>query len=143
MIRRWLKFNAVGGMGIVVQLAALALLKSGLHVNYMLATAAAVELAVLHNFFWHEHWTWRDRGPGSRVRRLLRFHLANGVVSIVVNLLLMRVFVGQMHWPYLIANLAAIAAGSVANFFLSDLLVFRRERAERSRGRTERLAAEL
>jgi len=122
---RWLKFNAVGAMGIVVQLAALALLKGGLRVNYMAATALAVEFAVLHNFAWHERWTWRDRGTGGRIGRLVRFHLANGVVSIVVNLVLMRVFVGQMHWPYLAANMAAIAAGSVVNFLAGDRLVFR------------------
>jgi putative flippase GtrA len=125
---RWLKFNAVGGMGVAVQLGALALLKSGLRVDYLLATAAAVELALLHNFVWHERWTWRDRGAGGRAGRLFRFHLANGLVSIVVNLLLMRILVGRMHWPYLAANVAAIAAGSVVNFFLGDLLVFRRAR---------------
>lgn len=123
---RWFKFNAVGLMGVAVQLAALALLKSGLHLNYLLATAAAVELALLHNFVWHERWTWRDRGAGGRVGRLIRFHLANGLLSFVVNLFLMRILVGRMHWPYLIANVAAIAAGSVVNFFLGDLLVFRR-----------------
>jgi putative flippase GtrA len=123
---RWLKFNAVGAMGIAVQLAALALFKSGLHVNYMAATAVAVELAVLHNFVWHERWTWRDRGTEGRIGRLVRFHLANGLVSIAVNLVLMRVFVGQMHWPYLLANMAAIAVGSVVNFLAGDLLVFRR-----------------
>jgi len=126
---RWLKFNAVGGMGVAVQLAALALFKSGLHLHYLLATAAAVELALLHNFVWHERWTWKDRGPGGRGGRLVRFHLANGLVSIVVNLALMRLLVGTMHWPYLAANVAAIAAGSLANFFMGDLLVFRRARS--------------
>ena len=126
---RWLKFNAVGAMGVAVQLAALAVLKSGLHVNYLLATAAAVELALLHNFVWHERWTWRDRGAAGRAGRLIRFHLANGLLSIAVNLLLMRILVGRLHWPYLAANVAAIAAGSVVNFFLGDLLVFRRARA--------------
>jgi putative flippase GtrA len=123
---RWLKFNAVGGMGVAVQLAALALFKSGLHLHYLLATAAAVELALLHNFVWHERWTWKDRGAGGRAGRLVRFHLANGLVSIAVNLVLMRILIGRLHWPYLAANVAAIAAGSVVNFFLGDLLVFRR-----------------
>jgi putative flippase GtrA len=123
---RWLKFNAVGAMGIAVQLAALALFKSGLHMDYLLATAAAVELALLHNFMWHERWTWRDRSAGGRAGRLVRFHLANGLLSIAVNLGLMRILVGRMHWPYLAANVTAIAAGSVINFFLGDLLVFRR-----------------
>ena len=129
---RWLKFNAVGAMGVVVQLVALAVLKSGLHINYLLATAAAVELALLHNFVWHERWTWRDRGAagrGCRTGRLVRFHLGNGLLSIAVNLLLMRILVGRLHWPYLVANVAAIAAGSIINFFLGDRLVFRRARA--------------
>ena len=51
---RWLKFNAVGAAGIVLQLAVLLALKSGLHVSYLMATALAVEAAVVHNFFWHE-----------------------------------------------------------------------------------------
>ncbi|MFY9728369.1 MAG: GtrA family protein [Bryobacteraceae bacterium] len=48
------------------------------------------------------------------------------MLSFAVNLLLMRILVGRMHWPYLAANVAAIAAGSVVNFLLGDLLVFRR-----------------
>ena len=35
---RWLKFNAVGGIGIGVQLVVLTTLKSGLHLDYLLAT---------------------------------------------------------------------------------------------------------
>ena len=58
---RWLKFNLVGGIGIAVQLLALVLLKTGLHLNYLVATALAVETAVIHNFLWHERFTWADR----------------------------------------------------------------------------------
>ena len=51
LLRRWLKFNAVGAAGIGVQAAALAVLISGLGVPYAPATLLAVECAVLHNFF--------------------------------------------------------------------------------------------
>jgi putative flippase GtrA len=125
-VRRWLKFNTVGAIGIAVQLLALAILKGCLGVNYMAATAVAVEIAVLHNYVWHELWTWRDRREGRRIARLLRFNLSNGAVSIAVNLILMRLLVGTLHIPYLVANLGAIAAGSLANFLLSELFVFRR-----------------
>ena len=50
---RWCKFNFVGGIGIVVQFGVLFLLKGVLHFNYLVATATAVEAAVLHNFVWH------------------------------------------------------------------------------------------
>lgn len=127
MIRRWLKFNAVGAIGIVVQLAALAILKSLLHVEYLIATAIAVEIAVLHNFVWHERWTWSERGGTHGVfARLMRFNLSNGAVSIGANLLFMRLLVGQFHVPYLIANGIAIAAASLANFLLADRFVFQK-----------------
>jgi putative flippase GtrA len=126
-IRRWLKFNAVGAIGVAAQLAALGIFHGWLRLNYLTATALAVEVAALHNFVWHERWTWRDRtgSTGCVLARLLRFNLSAGLVSILTNLALMRWLVGTHHAPYLIANLASVAAGSVANFFLSDLLVFR------------------
>jgi putative flippase GtrA len=124
---RWLKFSAVGAIGIVVQMGALAILRSGLHVQYLLATALAVEAAVLHNCVWHEFWTWRDRtgGHSGFLGRLLRFNFTTGAVSLAVNLGIMRLLVGQFRIPYLLANLIAIAAGSVANYLASEFWVFR------------------
>ena len=134
---RWWKFNLVGGMGIVVQFAALFLLKSFLHFNYLAATAIAVEAAVIHNFVWHERFTWADRIESDRIQptslqptwrrslpRLLRFHLANGAVSILGNLALMKVMVGEGHMNYLVANAIAIVICSLANFLVSNEWVF-------------------
>ena len=123
---RWLKFNVVGGVGIVVQLGALEALTAGLHLNYLAATALAVEAAVLHNFVWHERYTWADRPRlGRAVSRLLQFNLTTGTISILGNLALMRLFTGEGHVPPLLANLLAIAACSLANFLVSDRVVFR------------------
>jgi putative flippase GtrA len=123
---RFLKFNAVGAIGVTAQLAALSILHGLLRLDYLTATALAVEAAVLHNFVWHERWTWRDRtGPGSAPARLLRFNLSAGLVSILTNLVLMHWLVGTYHLQYLIANLASVVAGSVVNYLLTDLFVFR------------------
>jgi putative flippase GtrA len=61
MFVRWLRFNFVGGIGIFVQFVVLFLMKSVLHLDYLAATALAVEAAVVHNFIWHERYTWADR----------------------------------------------------------------------------------
>lgn len=125
---RWLKFNLVGAVGIGVQLAALWLLTS-IGVSYLLATALAVETAVLHNFVWHQRFTWVDRQSQGRcgsTARLLRFNLSNGLVSIAGNLLCMRLLVGEVHLRPMLANLMSIAVCSVANFLLSDRWVFAR-----------------
>jgi putative flippase GtrA len=124
--RRWLKFNFVGALGIGVQLAVLAALTE-LGFGYLAATALAVEAAVLHNFLWHERMTWRDRAiPLFRpmLGRFLRFQMANGLISLLGNLLLMRLLVGTLHLPVLWANLGAIAACGAVNFVVSDRLVF-------------------
>jgi putative flippase GtrA len=126
-ILRWIKFNAVGGVGIVVQLAALSVFRSWLKLDYLLATGLAVEIAVVHNFLWHERFTWADRPatrPMQSLVRLAKFNVSNGAVSIVGNLGLMRVLVGEMKVNYVAANFVAIVVCSLANFLLSDRFVF-------------------
>ena len=124
---RWLKFSAVGWLGVGVQLCMLTLLAGHFGMHYLVATALAVEMAIIHNFFWHERWTWGDRGllgmPG-RFRRLLRFNVTSGSVSILGNVVFMSVFVGQFGLHYLVGNLASIASCAILNFMISDQLVF-------------------
>jgi putative flippase GtrA len=126
-LHRWLKFNAVGVIGIGAQLAALAFFHRAVGLGYLPATALAVECAILHNFAWHERWTWRDRNcSNSTGGRLLRFNLSVGLVSLVCNLACMRVLAGEYRVPYLAANLLSIAPAAIANFLVADLFVFRR-----------------
>ena len=128
---RWLKFNLVGAIGVAVQLSTLALFNHFARGHYLLATIAALELTLLHNFVWHLHYTWRDATPcrplGSTLIQLLRFHLSNGLISLTGNLLLMRLLVAQAHLPVLAANAIAILACSLANFLLSHYWIFARE----------------
>lgn len=125
---RWLIFNGVGLLGACVQLAVLGLLLAATGLHVLAATALAVEAALLHNLWWHERWTWgdrRSRGPAARLRRAVRFHLTNGVVSIAGNLMLMDVLSGSFGCDPVVANLVAIAACSYVNFAASERWVFR------------------
>jgi putative flippase GtrA len=124
LFQRWLKFSAVGATGIAVQLITLALLLrvSGMH--YLIATALAVELSVLHNFVWHKKWTWADKITGSSRTLLLRFNLTNGALSIIGNLFFMWLFVGCAGMDARFANVLTISICALANFILSDLIVF-------------------
>jgi len=126
---RWLKFNAVGGIGIIVQLLALATFKGWLQLDYLWATALAVEATVIHNFFWHEHFTWSDRlsrqpAPSDAFTRFLKFNLSTGALSISGNLLMMYLLAGVAHFHYLVANIVTITACSIMNFLVSDRWVF-------------------
>ena len=126
---RWLKFNFVGAIGIVVQMGALAFFSEVIHLSYLWATGLAVETAVLHNFAWHERFTWKHMPRGrlrQRAARLLRFHAGNGVISILGNLALMRLLVGALHVNKYAANAVAIGVCALANFAVSEWFVFRR-----------------
>jgi putative flippase GtrA len=129
-VGRWVKFNFVGGLGIGVQLLALAVFRSWMGLDYLLATGMAVEIAVIHNFLWHERFTWADRPARRRVQslvRLAKFNGSNGAVSLVGNLVLMRVLVGELKFNYVASNLLAIVSCSLVNFVLGDRFVFEAE----------------
>ncbi len=118
---RWGKFNLVGAMGMGLQLALLALFNRWTAGHYLIASAAAIELTLLHNFVWHLHYTWRDRRVSdARLRQFARFHLSCGLVSMLGNLTLMRLLVHEARLPLLVSNVIAIICCSVANFCLGN-----------------------
>jgi len=124
----FLRFNAVGVLGFALQTGALFVLtNSALHVSYFVATAAAVELAVLNNFVWHQRWTWSDRPSsttGETLRRLAKFNITNGAVSMIGNLVFMSILVARLGLPITGANVCSVAACSICNFFLADRIAF-------------------
>jgi len=122
---RWAKFNAVGVLGMAVQLGALALLDRWMRGRYLIASGLALEVTLLHNFVWHVRYTWRDRcAEGSRLGQLVRFQLSNGLVSMIGNLVLMRLLVREARLPVLAANAVAIVCCSMANYCLGDRWAF-------------------
>lgn len=127
--QRFLRFNLVGLLGIVTQLTTLFLLNHLFPRRYLLTSTFAVEFTLLHNFVWHLHYTWPETSE-NRTRdvfaQLLRFHLSNGLVSLLGNLAFMRVFVHSFHSPVLIANALTIACCGFANFLLAHHWVFLR-----------------
>ena len=124
---RGVRFVWVGTAGFVVQAASLHVLAAA-GLPYPAATAVAVEAAILHNFLWHERWTWADRSArcaaGGRLGRLLRFNGATALVSIAGNVALMGLFVGWLRLPLLAANLLCVLTLSALNFLSADRLVF-------------------
>ena len=120
---RWLKFNAVGVGGAIVQLCALWMLLHFTSISYLFAIVLAVEVAILHNFVWHEAWTWRGKPAADRWWRLARFHLANGFLSIVSNVVLTYLYKEVAGLPLLAANFAAIVQSlwTQAMLYLGEL----------------------
>ena len=122
---RWARFNLVGLMGFLVQTAVLTMLVRWAGVPTTVAVALAVLAAVSHNFFWHERVTWPDLPREGRVRRWLSFHLSTGVISVLSNVGVTTAIVTATGLPVVASNAVAVAVLSLANFWISDRLVFR------------------
>jgi putative flippase GtrA len=127
LFTRWLRFNAGGLYGFLLQLFILTLLSRRLPLAA--ATAIAVEAAIMHNFVWHELFTWKERhvtDVRSIVARFLRFQLANGCISLVGNVVLTTYLHRVLHLPAVLANVIAIGACSTFNFVAGEWIVFKK-----------------
>ena len=125
---RALAFVAVASGGFLIQMTIVAILTRALHAPALPATAIGVELAVLHNFLWHERWTWGDRVARAqpRLRRLLTYQLATGLVSLAGNLLVVWTAVRAFGADPTAANAFAVAVMGLANYVVADRWVFAR-----------------
>jgi putative flippase GtrA len=123
---RFGRFGLVGILGAALQVGLFDVLVAGLGMNGVAASLIAVEIAVLHNFLWHERFTWRDRAAQVRqkILRLWRFHASNGFVSVAGNSLLMYFLVQRLKAPAVPAAIAAIAVCAPANFLLADRWIY-------------------
>jgi archaetidylinositol phosphate synthase len=123
--RRLLLFYLVGAMGVGIQLGVLWILTGVVGLGYLASTLIAVEVTILHNFLWHDWWTWADRPatPSAVIRRLWRFNLTTGSISIAGNVAVTGALV-QLGVHYLAANAVAIVVCSIATFVVSHQLVF-------------------
>jgi len=103
----------------------------------VIATPVAVEITLLHNFIWHERFTWsesRAKRSTQLVDRLWRFHAANGLISLGGNTILMYCLVERVRAPTMPAAIGAILLCSAANFLVADRWVYARKGQRCERG---------
>jgi dolichol-phosphate mannosyltransferase len=120
-----MRFNVVGVMGFTLQMLTLWLLVRWTGASAGVAVTVAVLAAVSHNFLWHERFTWRGLPRQHRMRRWLSFHVSTGTVSVLTNVGVTMVVMNVTGLPVLLANVVAVALGSLANFWINDRLIFR------------------
>jgi len=110
------KFALVGSSGVLVNTGVLFLLYRYAHLPLIVASALAVETAIVNNYLWNDRWTFGENN--TSLMRFARFNLVSlgGLIITTVVLYLLVTFLG-MH--YLVANLLAIGLATAWNFGLS------------------------
>jgi dolichol-phosphate mannosyltransferase len=120
-----MKFCAVGASGYVVNLCVFALCVGPLDTHHLVAATAAFAVAVLNNFWWNRHWTFRARGgrAGFQAARFFTVSVGAFVFAAAVLELLVSV-VGLAELP---AQAIAIIAATPLNFIGNKMWSFRIE----------------
>lgn len=116
------KFGLVGVSGYVVNLLVFALLAEGAGVHHIPAAVGAFLVAVLNNFWWNRHWTFRARS-GHAGFQAARF-FAVSVVALGVNLAVLEILVTGAEFAELPAQALAVAVAMPVNFIGNKLWTF-------------------
>ena len=119
---RLLKFGAVGAIGVIINTSALYVLSRWLGLPLLLASAIAVELAIISNFFWNNRWTFACRSPS--LARFVKFNAAS-LVGLTFNVTTVWGLT-RTGLYFLIANLVGIGVGVAVNYACSVVWVWRR-----------------
>ena len=109
-----LKFCAVGASGYVVNLTVFALCLEGFGMHHLAAATVAFVVAVLNNFWWNRHWTFRARGGRAGFQAARFFTVSVAAFLFAASILELLVSVAEM--PELPAQAISIVVATPLNF---------------------------
>lgn len=136
---RMVKFAIVGGIGILVNLLALAFIQQVSGTRVWWTSAAANFIATLHNYIVNNLWTFRDRKrTGGSFMRGVLLYFAVATVGIAVTTEIYSLLTGHVArhfirqaigsvpaWVALLSQLLAIIVGTSLNYFLNKTITWR------------------
>lgn len=116
------KFALVGSSGYLINLGVFAFLAGELGIAHQIAAVAAFGVAVVSNFFWNRHWTFRPDG-GDAGFQAARFFTVS-VASLGLNLAVLELLWRSGSVGSLTAQAIAVAVATPFNFLGNKLWTF-------------------
>jgi len=120
-----IKFCAVGGSGYVVNLSVFALCVEVIGLHHLVGATAAFVVAVMNNFWWNRHWTFRA-GQGHAGFQAARFFIVS-VAAFLFAASVLELLVSVAELPELPSQAIAIVAATPLNFLGNKMWSFRIE----------------
>jgi putative flippase GtrA len=120
-----IKFCAVGGSGYVVNLCVFALCVEVIGLHHLVGATAAFVVAVMNNFWWNRHWTFRA-GQGHAGFQAARFFIVS-VAAFLFAASVLELLVSVAELPELPSQAIAIVAATPLNFIGNKMWSFRIE----------------
>jgi putative flippase GtrA len=119
------KFGVVGVSGYVVNLIVFAILVEALGLHHVLGAVGAFCIAVMNNFLWNRHWTFRAT-HGHAGFQAARF-FAVSLAALGVNLVVLSLLVDVADAPEVPSQAFAVAFAMPLNFIGNKLWTFGRD----------------
>ena len=137
LIKRLPKFIGVNIIGTVVDTAVLWVFShyilKGYIGEYIISPIISFEFAVLSNYLFSYFGVWKDREQHHSVKaftqKYIMYNLSSSAVFIIkMGLLLIVEFISG--WNVILCNLAALCISGLANFALSEWVIFKDRKKE-------------
>jgi putative flippase GtrA len=122
---QFVKFCAVGASGYVVNLAVFALCVELLGLHHLASATVAFVVAVMNNFWWNRHWTFRARG-GHAGFQAARFFTVS-VVAFLFAATVLELLVSVADLEEILAQAISIVVATPLNFIGNKMWSFRIE----------------
>jgi dolichol-phosphate mannosyltransferase len=110
---RLIRFGVVGLIGVAVNLALVRLFYGQLNWPAPIASALAVEVSIVNNFFWNNRWTFGERT--ITWTRFIRYNLTS-LGGLVITAIVFTGLMTRFGVPYLLADLVGIGLATAWNF---------------------------
>ena len=117
-----LRYVAVGILGYLVSIATFAV-AIALGAGYVLAATVAFVFALVHNFAWNRHWTFRA-GAGRLHVQWTRFVIVN-VAVFLWSLVVLHLLIAEAGMDRVLAQSIAVAVAAPPNYLGQKLWGFR------------------
>jgi len=123
VVREFVKFGVVGGMGTLINIAVLYLLTEKFGLYYMVSAVFSFMIAISHNFVLNKAWTFKENVKEEIGKKYFQFVFAN-VLVLIVNLSLLYFFTEFFGLYYIFSQLLATFITLFLNFFINKAWTF-------------------
>ena len=123
VIKEFLKFAFVGGIGTLVNVAILYLLTEKIGIYYMVSAVFSFVVAMTSNFVLNKLWTFKENIGLNVGRKYLQFGLVS-IAALLVNLFFLYLFTEIFRVYYIISQILAIGIVLIINFLGNKIWTF-------------------
>lgn len=126
---RFMQFGVVGITGVLLNTLLLSTFQGQLGLGVLASTLIAAELAIVGEFTWNDIWTFGDISRQQRqwnqlVKRFIKFNIVC-VMGLTLRTIILMLLSGGLSFNIYLANLLAISALLLWNFWISLKLSWR------------------